>query len=71
MKLTPWFSGDQKPHRVGVYRRDFFGTDVISYSHWNGKFWGFYSAYAADAAKPFNASQKSSLQNLPWRGVMK
>lgn len=42
IKLTPWFTGDQKPVRVGVYQRDLYGEDVKAYSYWDGEVWGLY-----------------------------
>jgi hypothetical protein len=71
MKLTPWFSGDQKPVRVGVYRRNIFGKGIASYSYWNGKFWGLYSPMPDVASSLSWKNFRSKVQNLPWRGVMK
>jgi hypothetical protein len=39
MKLTDWYSGDQKPVRIGAYERD-FGVPFTEYSWWNGKEFG-------------------------------
>jgi hypothetical protein len=48
MKLTPWFSGDLKPHRPGVYECDWREMDWMGgrwYNEWDGKRWrlGCYS----------------------------
>ena len=73
MKLTPWFSGDQKPVRVGVYQRKnseyehYIPTSHFSY--WDGAAW---CASAHDMLLARAYSRYVSLsQNLPWRGVMK
>ena len=73
MKLTPWFPGDVKPVRVGVYQRDYSGTTFSchrsQYCYWNGKFWSIFSFGPLEALE--FKRQKSTLQNLPWRGVAK
>ena len=73
MKLTPWYHGDVKPVRVGVYQRDYSGTSIghsrSHYCYWNGKFWGLYATNPKIAAWLQNSS--SADQNLPWRGVAK
>ncbi len=71
MKLTPWFSGDQKPVRVGVYQRDIFGKGIEVYSYWNGNYWCFYSSSVSGAVMKDGLHLESAEQNLPWRGVMK
>lgn len=37
MKLTGWYSADQKPVRIGWYQRWF--TDGLYYHYWDGEFW--------------------------------
>lgn len=67
MKLTKWYSGDQKPVRIGVYVRN----TVIGYlySHWNGKFWGLSSDDPTEAEKAKH--EESWCQDYPWCGVAK
>lgn len=67
MKLTPWFSGDLKPVRVGPYPRQF--VDKEFYSFWNGHFWGFISTSLELAYE--NREFHSLHQCLPWRGLLK
>lgn len=67
MKLTPWFSGDQKPVRVGVYLRDY--GDGVFWCYWNGIDWCVGSIFADKAM--FCTDCITLFQNLPWRGVMK
>jgi hypothetical protein len=67
MKLTPWFSGKQKPVRVGLYQRDIRG--IVVYAWWNGHVWSL-----GDKSKRRVLSFKrhsSYHQDLDWRGVMK
>ncbi len=73
MKLTPWFTGDQKPVRVGVYQRKNSRHEqyvtATHYSYWDGAEWCA-SAHDTLLAKSYCAYASLS-QNLPWRGVMK
>jgi hypothetical protein len=69
MKLTPWYRGDQKPVRVGVYKRRYpAGTNW--YCWWDGKAFsnGCETAHEAKECKDWGYSL---LQSLPWRGVAK
>ena len=62
MKLTAWYSGDQKPVRKGFYERDFSSTGSrwhVRLSRWNGESFIGVS----------NIGVKSFYQNLPWRGL--
>jgi hypothetical protein len=38
LKLTGWYSGDQKPVRKGFYQVDTPGFNGNKYSYWNGLF---------------------------------
>lgn len=67
MKLTPWFSGDQKPVRKGVYQRVF--KNKKHYSFFNGMRW-FVGSGSPSTARTYEGWD-TSFQNLPWRGVMK
>lgn len=74
MKLTGWYSGDQKPARVGVYERDYkpvLGMHDVNYAYWNGETWGM-GAYDRETAKWYHRaySQRGSA-GLPWRGIAK
>lgn len=66
---TPWFPGDVKPARVGVYqtriRRGNRYHDV--FQCWDGKVWGAYDTSAARAA--CLSGFRSIYQNLQWRGL--
>lgn len=73
MKLTPWFSGDQKPVRVGVYQRHYInhkGYIELRYCWWNG--YGFCTSWKSPDSAERNKDMGLSLeQQMPWRGVMK
>lgn len=64
MKLTPWYPGNIKPVRSGVYERDYG-----KYSYWNARKgqWGAWGAFISIAEK--NSDVESSLQHQPWRGL--
>jgi len=70
MKLTCWFSGDQKPVRVGVYQQ--MNGMYLGYQYWDGKLWrGFCgSPQAAYNVRKFSPAADSH-QNDKWRGVAK
>ncbi len=70
MKLTPWFSGDQKPVRMGVYQRAYADAGE-KYCYWDGQYWGSPTVTAKGADHWSFATNESIYQNLPWRGVMK
>jgi hypothetical protein len=70
MKLTPWFSGDQKPVRVGVYERKHV-WEVPVYAYWNGEWWGTGAFRKHRAVHKDYIGRPSMHQNLPWRGVMR
>jgi len=73
MKLTPWFSGDQKPARPGVYERDYgdspceFGS-VVWFCRWGGAYWYAPSRSHGLASTENNVSIR---QSLPWRGILR
>ena len=66
-KTTGWYSGDQKPVRVGVYQREYAPADPLWYCWWNGQAWGM------GCPTPEQAEQCkhhiSLAQSKPWRGV--
>lgn len=67
MKLTPWFTGYQKPVRAGVYERK--QGNSTHYSYWCGYVWGA-ASHDKLLARSYSLYESLS-QNLPWRGVMK
>ncbi len=68
-KLTPWFSGDQKPVRKGVYQR-VAGSDVHIFNYFNGSKWCVGHSRSIEGAHK-NRKDVSGIQDIPWRGVMK
>lgn len=74
VKCTQWYPGDVEPVRKGVYQRNLFYQRecqyLITYSYWNGEFWGSYSHQSPRAAFGFRRV-RSGYQNLGWRGVAK
>jgi hypothetical protein len=63
--LTPWFSGDVRPARKGVYER--MGQIGVRYSHWNGAFWGLTLPTPEWALQ--NRNSPSHHHHLRWRGL--
>lgn len=70
MKLTPWFPATVKPVRAGVYRTrpESSTSQIICYSYWSGRKWGFYKYTKRHA---ISAMGESPVQNKEWRGVLK
>jgi hypothetical protein len=69
MKTTPWFDGEIKPVRVGVYQRK-WDDGSIGYAKWHGEHWG--PSY--DVTNPLAVQQADrsgfGFQTLmPWRGL--
>ena len=67
-KFTPWFSGDQKPARVGVYQRK-YKRDRIVYCLWNG--YSFGCGWNSVRATESDARLQTNFPDLPWRGLTK
>jgi hypothetical protein len=68
MILTPWFPGDVKPVRPGVYMQ-WCGLELeVGYQYWNGEFWGFWCSTVEAASQYKNTC--ASTQDEPWRGLM-
>jgi len=65
-KLTPWFSGDVKPARVGVYER-IPTPETYPYAYWNGRVWMCSAITERDAKNHRDIS--SSHQHDKWRGL--
>jgi hypothetical protein len=65
---TPWYPGDVKPHRKGVYERQCPEPDD-RYSYWNGEFWAPSDSTIDGAMDPFWIDSLSDWQTVPWRGL--
>lgn len=69
MNPTPWFPGEVKPVREGVYQRMYNkNSRDIRYCFWDGA-WrvGYWDVESADWYRRGFAHD----QNLPWRGIHK
>lgn len=64
-KLTPWFSGDVKPVRVGVYRTK-QPDGSLFFNKWDGKQW-FYGY--ADAPRDASRYVLPARLLKCWRGL--
>ena len=62
--ITDWYDPKQKPRRIGIFQRNYFGR--FWYSYWNGSFWGQLSAFSNTAVAA--RLTESQYQELPWRG---
>lgn len=74
MLRTPWFSGDLKPVRPGVYER-MFSTwtgrhDLVQFSYFDGNHWYLAGETVSDALNRMSLGATMS-QSLPWRGVVR
>lgn len=67
-KLTPWFPGDVKPVRDGVYERR-SNIDGMAYFslYRGGDWWQMTSSFFTSV----NSKFRSDRQSLPWRGLAK
>lgn len=64
-KKTPWFGGDVKPVRPGVYQQMIGSGAMLGYQRWDGKHWYAWceaADEAADSDYPVKARD-------PWRGL--
>jgi hypothetical protein len=77
MKLTPWFPGEVKPYRPGVYECQWRPIQFMGgrwFNEWDGKQWRYGCYSAKDHAHLFKRKhpvdhalvQRALLQ---WRGV--
>jgi len=66
-KFTPWFPGNVKPVRVGVYQRQYNCPPTNWFCYWDGKLWGCAEKKAKDADPAFMG--KSFFPEKPWRGL--
>lgn len=62
--VTPWFPGDVKPVRVGVYERALCATP---WSCWDGVHWMLPGRTPDEAMKHYD--RPSASQEKPWRGL--
>ena len=67
MTETGWYTGDQKPVRVGVYKRQPPHSPNVNFSWWNGRWWGIFSGTSIEAE--LCKHKASWFQNLPWCGL--
>ena len=65
-KLTRWFSGSDKPVRVGVYQRDHLSWGKC-YQYFNGEKW-CYPSRTVDGAWVMRFDLSDD-QTSPWRGL--
>ena len=56
---TPWYPGSVRPERQGIYQRA-FPSGSVQQAHWDGFEWRI---------RLRGEWCKSSLQELPWRGL--
>jgi hypothetical protein len=76
MKLTPWFSGDQKPVRPGVYERNYKnawdGEFLMGQpSYFDGIYWYAGAWDSEQAVEAWENYVVSDYQSLPWRGILR
>jgi hypothetical protein len=67
---TPWFSGDEKPVREGVYERDYSDEQDGSFAlfcRWNG--WSWFCGYGT-VHSALCTSAVAPCQSFPWRGLV-
>lgn len=68
--VTPWFTKNEKPTRVGPYEtRQDEDDRGIGFQYWDGKKWGIWSYDTKDAFRCRRA--KSQWQRPQWRGLAK
>lgn len=66
MKKTDWYSGYQKPVRIGVYEVKVGGKNR-GFKFWNGARWGIF-AFSKENAVAFRR-HPSGYQGSIWRGL--
>lgn len=65
-QLTPWYPGDVKPVRVGVYQTKNQIDKGAVYQRWNGLFWCL-CCDTPDRAATWD--DQSLFQRSKWRGL--
>lgn len=63
---TDWYEGHQKPVRVGLYQRLYRAG--IFFCYWDGECW-YQGDPVRGVAMILAGDMKSTMQNLPWRGL--
>jgi len=61
--LTPWFPGDVRPARPGVYQRQ-----SRDYSYWDGRHWHAERPDMKTAYMLGDSNPAPILQSVSWRG---
>lgn len=70
MNCTPFFSGDIKPVRDGIYQRTArWWSCNVYFARFEGGTWYISSATAAEAADKSIASSYQSHFGVKWRGL--
>lgn len=64
---TPWYSGDQLPVQIGIYKRLSLGA-VVMFSYFDGAHW-LANCRTFDAAIRKPSTDLSLVQTLPWCGL--
>ena len=67
MTETGWYTGRQKPVRIGAYKRRYLPDSEIFFCWWSGRAWGFAGKDAESAKR--NRWIISGSQNLLWCGL--
>lgn len=67
-KLTPWFPGEVKPVRQGVYQQKSGFGDSIGYQFWDGRQWCGWCK-TPDGAENDRGAADIRHQNDRWRGL--
>ena len=62
---TGWYRGDQKPIRIGAYKRK-YPNGSICYSWWDGRLFHWAVQSLRITATGLDVSRH---QSLPWRGL--
>lgn len=69
MNLTPWFPGNVRPKRRGVYKTWDKGLRQSFYNYWDGKKWNGGWGTAEDAARFGDRRCDDPVDK--WRGLAK
>lgn len=68
-KFTPWFPGDVKPVRKGVYQQISGIGREVGYQYWDGYFWFAWDEEKAGALREYKHGYRACTQNDKWRGL--
>lgn len=74
-KETSWLSGSKRPHREGVYKRRYGGSDDWDYAYWSPEGgWGIGASsfsVACDLRHNYSSFQPdgSGGRDFEWRGL--